>query len=228
MTERRCKECQRALPAAPRIGRPPALCEDCSHPLKDCEACGQEFRGRPGARYCSKQCASRAASRPRPEPIWVPCAECGTPFHPRPNQRYCDPVCRERAAVRRAPAPPPPPHRPNRLCYGCRKPFYAEGNQRYCSPECTRPTPRRSKTCAECGRTFHPRGPQRYCTKRCKGQHYARRLWNAHPGDDGRLETLARLQGPYKCGECDLTTNAGNLGKHQLRTGHTGREEIAE
>lgn len=135
MTARRCKECSRALPAAPRIGRPPVLCEDCSHPLKDCEACSREFRGRPGARYCSKQCSSRARRAPAAEPRWVPCAECGVSFTPKANQRFCSPGCREVAAGQRALRELHDTLRPNRLCRACQAPFHADRNQRYC-PTC--------------------------------------------------------------------------------------------
>lgn len=30
-----------------------------------------------------------------------------------------------------------------------------------------------------------------------------------------------------RCAECGMTTNAGNLGKHQSASGHVGRQEVS-
>ena len=75
---------------------------------------------------------------------------------------------------------------------------------------------------------------RREVTSRPKTEEHLARIWDARRADAEGMrkhsklmrETMARTNSRrFRCGGCDLVTNAGNLGKHQRATGHIDRKE---
>ena len=75
---------------------------------------------------------------------------------------------------------------------------------------------------------------RREVTSRPKTDERLARIWEARRADAEGMkkhselmrETMTRTNSRrFRCGGCDLVTNAGNLGKHQRATGHADRKE---
>lgn len=71
-------------------------------------------------------------------------------------------------------------------------------------------------------------------TARPKTEEHLRRIWESRRADPEGMKQHAQLMSrtmsktnsrKFQCGDCDLTTNAGNLGKHQRASGHHGRKD---